>query len=198
MSRVLDLIGKRAAMPTIVAPKLTYRDLRAMPNDGKRYELIEGEVYMTPSPSWRHQEIVGNLYVALRTFVVAGNLGKVSLAPLDVVFDDRNAVQPDLLFVRKEREGLIRKANVQGPPDLVIEVLSPSTASFDRETKLQVYARAGVPEIWYIDPEKETVEVLNLAADRRYLLTASLTGDSAIPSAVLPDLPLALREVFAS
>src|SRR5712692_233365 len=161
-------------MVTIVAPKLTYEDLRRLPEDGKRYELIDGEVYMTPSPSTKHQAVVGNLYAALRQLVVERDLGKVFLAPFDVVFGERTAVQPDLLFIRKERLSILTDLNVQGAPDLVIEVLSPSTAAFDRETKLQVYARAGVPELWYVDPKEEIVEVLNLSPDRRYKKTARL------------------------
>src|SRR6266545_4047168 len=155
-------------MVTIVAPKLTYEDLRKMPDDGKRYELIDGEVYMTASPNTKHQVVVGNIHMALRRFAQKAGVGKVFLAPFDVVFGERTAVQPDLLFIRKERLSILTDLNVQGAPDLVIEVLSPSTAAFDRETKLQVYARAGVPELWYVDPKEEIVEVLNLSADRRY------------------------------
>lgn len=185
-------------MPTIVAPKLTYRDLQQLPQDGKQYELIDGEVYMTPSPNWRHQQIVGNLYMALRAFIDAGGLGKVCVAPMDVVLEDRTALQPDLLFIRADRLAVTRSGHVEGAPDLVIEVLSPSTASFDRETKLQVYARTGVPEIWYVNPDSEIVEILNLGADRRYALTARLSGDPAIVSEALPGIPLTLRQVFAS
>jgi len=90
-------------MQTIVAPKLTYQDLLEMSNDGKRYELIEGEVYMTPSPNWRHQEIVINLLTAIREFVTRHDLGKVGLAPLDVVFEPRNCLQPDVFFIEKSR-----------------------------------------------------------------------------------------------
>lgn len=185
-------------MSTIVAPKLTYRDLQAMPNDGKRYELIDGEVYMTPSPSRKHQQALGNIYFAVRAFAEERDAGEVYFAPFDVVFDERNALQPDLLFVRKDRLKLIGHAHVKGAPDLVVEVLSPSTASYDRETKLQVYARAGVSEIWFVDPERRTVEVLNLGADGRFILTASLSGDGTIVSAALPDLSLTLGQILAS
>ena len=185
-------------MSTIIAPKLTYRDLQAMPNDGKRYELIDGEVYMTPSPSRKHQQALGNIYFAVRTFAEERDAGEVYFAPFDVVFDERNALQPDLLFVRKDRLKLIGHAHVKGAPDLVVEVLSPSTASYDRETKLQVYARAGVSEIWFVDPERRTVEVLNLGADKRYVLSGKFSGEASVISAVLPGLPLTLREVFAS
>ncbi len=184
-------------MATIVAPKLTYKDLQAMPDDGMRYELIDGEVYMTPSPSRRHQRTASNLHFALREFVESRHLGTVFFAPFDVVFGERTALQPDLLFVRAENRRIITDANVQGAPDLVIEILSPTNASFDRGTKLQVYARAGVPEVWYFDPETETAEILNLAAGGRYELTARLSGDATIPSTVLPGLRLTLRQVFA-
>jgi Uma2 family endonuclease len=185
-------------MVTIVAPKLTYEDLRKMPEDGKRYELIDGEVYMTPSPNTKHQVVVGNLYVALRRFAEETGIGKVFLAPFDVVFGERTAVQPDLLFIRTERLSILTDLNVQGAPDLVIEVLSPSTAAFDRETKLQVYARAGVPELWYVDPKEEIVEILNLSPNRRYKKTARLSGDAPVASQALHGLRLTLEEVFAS
>ena len=184
-------------MVTIVAPKLTYEDLRKMPEDGKRYELIDGEVYMTPSPNTKHQAVVGNLYSALRRFASEHGLGQVVLAPFDVVFGERTAVQPDLLFIRKERLSILTDLNVQGAPDIVIEVLSPSTAAFDRETKLQIYARAGVPELWYVDPKEEIVEILNLSPDRRYEKTARLSGAACVPSQALPGLSLTLAEVFA-
>ena len=185
-------------MDAIVAPKLTYEDLRKMPEDGKRYELIDGEVYMTPSPNTKHQVVVGNLHVALRRFADETGIGKVFLAPFDVVFGERTAVQPDLLFIHKERLSILTDLNVQGAPDLVIEVLSPSTAAFDRETKLQVYARAGVPEVWYVDPKEEVLEILNLSPSRRYKKTARLSGDASVASRVLAGLRLPLEEVFAS
>jgi len=183
-------------MATIVAPKLTYRDLQAMPNDGRRYELVDGEVYMTPAPGTRHQRAVGKLFRALSEFAQARDLGEIFLAPCDVVFGERTAVQPDLFFVRQGRLSIVTDTNVQGVPDLVIEVLSPSNAAFDRETKLQVYARAGVPELWYLDPEERTAEVLNLGADRRYVLTAKLSGKADLVSDALPGLSLRLDEVF--
>lgn len=152
---------------------------------------------MTPAPKTRHQRTVGRLYVALAEFVRKQDLGEVFLAPFDVVFGERTAVQPDLLFIRKDRLSIVTELNVQGAPDLVIEVLSPSNASFDRETKLQVYARAGVRELWYVDPDVRTVEILELGDDGRYVLTATLAGNASAVSAALPALSLTLDEVFA-
>jgi Uma2 family endonuclease len=183
-------------MVTIIAPKLTYQDLRAMPDNGKRYELIDGEVYMTPSPNRRHQKIVGKLHVLLYAFVRDRDLGEIYLAPFDVVFDESNVVQPDLVFIRKERLSILKDAGVFGAPDLAIEVLSPGTEKFDRETKLQVYARAGVPELWYVDPATESVDILNLTDQRHYAMTAHLSGDATLASAALPGIPLTLRQIF--
>lgn len=183
-------------MTTIVAPKLTYQDLLEMPDDGKRYELIDGEVYMTPSPNWRHQKIVGNLFVAIRGFVGLHDLGEVAVAPIDVVFEPRNYLQPDLLFIRKERLSIVT-THVEGSPDLAIEVLSPSRRKFDRETKLQVYGRFGVRELWYADPETEVLEILSLAPEGQYRLAQLATGDEALTSAVLPGIPLTPRQAFA-
>jgi Uma2 family endonuclease len=183
-------------MVTIVDPKLTYEDLRRMPDDGKRYELIDGEVFMTPAPRTRHQLTVGNIYFALRSFVDEHGQGQVFLAPTDVVFGERTAVQPDLLFIGKDRASIVTELNVQGAPDLVIEVLSPSNAAFDRETKLQVYARAGVGELWYVDPEKRSVEVLELGADGHYVLVSSLLDTQTLTSNTFPGLSLPVGSLF--
>jgi len=183
-------------MPTIVAPKLTYQDLREMPNDGKRYELIEGEVFMAPSPNLKHQRAASNLHFAIRDFLRSRDLGQIYFAPFDVVFDERTVTQPDLLFIRKERLSILGDANVSGAPDLVIEVLSPGTARYDRETKLQVYARAGVSELWYVDPEGETVEILNLTPGSQFSVTQRASGDEKLVSAALAGLTLMARSVF--
>jgi Uma2 family endonuclease len=183
---------------TSVISKLTYEEFQTLPRDGsKRFELIEGEVFMTPSPSTRHQTAASNLHLALGNFVRERNLGRVYFAPYDVVFSQWTALEPDLLFIRKERLSIITDANVQGAPDLVIEILSPGNKAYDRETKYRVYESAGVPEVWYVDPEEKSVEILNLTLDRRYALTAKLSGNGAIVSKVLPELSLTLDEVFA-
>lgn len=184
-------------MPTIIAPKLTYWELREMPNDGKRYELVDGEVYMSPSPNRKHQRAVGNIYLALANFVRRESRGEVYLAPFDVVFNERNVTQPDLVFILNERLSIITSANVWGVPDLAVEVLSPGTAGYDRDTKLPLYARSGIPELWYVDPEAETVEVFNLASDARYVLTERAAGEKPLTSSVLPGLVLTPHEIFA-
>jgi Uma2 family endonuclease len=183
-------------MVTIVDPKLTYEDLRKMPDDGKRYELIDGEVFMTPAPRPRHQRTVGRLYRALTEFVERRGLGEILLAPTDVVFSERTAVQPDLLYISGSRASIVTELNVQGAPNLVIEVLSPSNAAFDRETKLQVYAREGVGELWYVDPETRRVEVLELGADGRYVLVSSFSDRQTLTSKTFPGLSLPVGSLF--
>jgi Uma2 family endonuclease len=183
---------------TSVTSKLTYDEFQTLPRDGsKRFELIEGEVFMTPSPNTKHQIAAGNLHLALETFVREKKLGRVFFAPYDVVFSEWTALEPDLLFIRKDRYPIITDANVRGAPDLVIEILSPRRKAYDRETKLRVYEAGGVLEIWYVDPEERTVEILNLGLDGRYAFTARLSGNAAIVSKALPGVALRVDEVFA-
>jgi len=192
-----SILSITTLMTTIIAPKLTYQDLLEMPNDGKRYELIEGEVYMAPAPNTKHQRAVARFHRGMADLVENRNLGEVFFAPFDVVFDERNVCQPDLLFIRKERLSILTDANVWGAPDLVVEVLSPGTARYDCETKLQVYARAGVPELWYADTKTETVEILNLTPEGHYAMTQRATGDEKLVSKTLSGLSLTPRQVFA-
>jgi Uma2 family endonuclease len=138
--------------------RLTYEDYLRMPA-GLRYELVEGEMRMTPSLNTLHQEVSKRLGRLLMERLEDQGIGRVYYAPYDVVLSEHNVVQPDLLFVSKDRLGIIGKANVQGPPDLVIEILSESTEQWDRFTKRRVYARFGVREFWIVDLQAKTIEV---------------------------------------
>ena len=175
---------------------LTYEDYRQLPDDGKRYELIGGEMHMIASPTTEHQRISFNLTVAIGTHVREQSLGSLFIAPTDVVLSRRDVVQPDILFVSKDREMIITETHIDGPPDLIVEILSPSTASLDRLVKRQLYARHGVREFWLVSPEASTVEVLELheGAYRRRVLVGR--GDT-ITSNVLEGLELAIDAVFA-
>lgn len=185
-------------MATTVYRKVSYEEFQTLPRDGsKRFELIEGQVFMTPSPNTAHQRAVARLLRRLSDFADDHDLGEVFLAPYDIVFSKWTALEPDLLFIRKERRSIITDANVQGVPDLVIEILSPGNKAYDRETKHRVYEQAGVPEIWYVDPEERSIEILNLVRGHRYVLTAKLVGNDAIVSKVLPGFSLTLDQVFA-
>ena len=141
--------------------RFTYRDyINLEESEVKRYEVIDGELYMVPSPTVVHQMISTNLFRALDAFVIESELGRVMYAPLDVVLSDEDVFQPDIMFISNERSGIITDQNIKGPPDLVIEILSPGTAERDRTVKRSRYARFGVREYWLVDPEARTVEVL--------------------------------------
>jgi Uma2 family endonuclease len=143
----------------------TYEEFAQLPNDGNRYEVIAGELVVSPSPNMPHQELVARLFLLLRVFADAHKLGRVALGPSDVLFGPGDYLVPDLLFVRRDRHGIISKRGIEGAPDLVIEVLSGSTSFRDRGIKLQRYAHFGVPDYWIVDPRKEQIEVYRPAED---------------------------------
>jgi Uma2 family endonuclease len=150
---------------TMSTMRITWADAQLMPEDGKRYEAIDGELYVTAAPVTRHQRISGNLYFALRTLLEEPGYGSVLPAPIGVEFPEtEEGVQPDLIFVAREREAIIVKEGIRGAPDLVVEIGSPSTASRDRTIKLKLYRRQGVPQYWIVDPETNTIDVWDFAA----------------------------------
>jgi len=140
--------------------KLTYDDFVLFPDDGQRHELIDGEHYVTPSPGNKHQRIIGNLYFLIRGWLERQRLGEVFLSPFDVVFTRHDVVEPDLLYLSHGRaKDVLTAANVQGAPDLVIEIGSPSTRKRDETIKRRLYERGGVSEYWVVDPELDVVRV---------------------------------------
>jgi Uma2 family endonuclease len=177
--------------------KLTYEDYLLFSDDGKRHELIQGDHYMTPAPSTKHQKVSRNLVAALWTFVRQRRLGEVLEAPCDVVLSDEDVVQPDLLFVSAERASVITEANVQGLPDLIVEILSDTTRKKDEVTKRKLYERFGVNEYWIVDPELETVKVFRLSG-HQYARTAELSVEArdVLTTPLLPDFNLPLVELF--
>jgi len=179
-----------------VQPTLTYPELRLMPDDGKRYELIDGEVSVSPSPSEKHQRISARLHLSTGNHVERNKLGRVYYAPFDVVFSEKTALQPDLLFVSSARLGIIGPEYIIGPPDLVVEILSPHRTSYDRVTKLEQYALYRVGEYWIIDLMAETIEVYILTGER-YELRATLGLDQSVTTPLLPGWQLAVRDLFA-
>jgi Uma2 family endonuclease len=153
----------------------TYDDLVELPDDGKRYEIIAGELHLSPSPNRAHQRLVRRLVVLMDRFVEANGLGEVMLSPFDVVLAPDDVLVPDLLFVQRERSDVLTAWAVEGAPDLVVEVLSPSTASIDRGKKRERYARYGVPEYWILDPRKRTLNIYSLAGGQ-YVPRVLTTG----------------------
>ena len=177
--------------------KLTYEDYRNAPGDD-RCELLDGDLVMVAAPNLKHQELQFRLGRELGNFILERSLGKLFFAPCDVVLSDTDVVQPDLLFVSREREHLLSGGeNVQGAPDLVVEILSPATADRDRGYKHDVYGRHGVQEYWLVDPIAETVAVHR---QRAGVLTVArtFTREQTLRSALLPGLELHLEDIFSS
>ncbi len=144
---------------------LTYQDYVALPNDGKRYEILDGEISVTAAPTFRHQQVLAALLGLLRAHVIARGLGEVVPAPIAVVLADTTVVEPDIVYIAADRLGIVSgRGTVDGAPSLAIEILSPSTASLDRGTKLQLYARYGVPCSWIVDADTRAIEVYRLTA----------------------------------
>lgn len=177
-----------------VDTRLTYEDYCLLPNDGKRYEIIEGDLIVFPSPITAHQNVITNLIYHLSNFVRKHTLGKVYPAPLDVVFSRFNVVEPDLVYISKERSAIVSEKNIQGAPDLVVEVLSESTEQIDRTTKLKLYARFGVKEYWIIDPVGVTAEIWRAQAEGLDP-AGRLTIEDSLTSPLFPGLTLPLGKL---
>jgi Uma2 family endonuclease len=175
----------------------TYEDYCRLPDDGWRYEVLRGVLHMTPAPSWGHQETVLNFAVLLRNFVRERNLGKVNVAPVDILLPRGLAtpVQPDAVFISKERSGIIQDKLVEGAPDLVLEVFSPSNWLTDRRDKFLIYAEAGVREYWIADPKNRNAEVFVLR-DGTYELLGSFGPGERARSEILPGFEPAVDEIF--
>ena len=145
---------------TMPLPSITWQDVQELPDDGNRYEAIEGDVYMTPAPTFRHQRVAHRLGKALDQVLEEPGHGVVVPAPFGVEFPATGeGVQPDLVFVSVERRGIITDAGLTGAPDLAVEILSPSTASRDRGLKLRLYERQGVREYWIVNPDENAFDV---------------------------------------
>jgi Uma2 family endonuclease len=148
-------------MVTVARP-LTPHDLLDTPDDGQRYEIIGGELIVSPAPIPEHQRLLTRLHLLFATFVNAHRLGEVFLAPLDVFLSEHDLVQPDLFFIACERLAIIGPRRIEEAPDLVLEVLSPSTRQVDQVRKAALYATAGVREYWLVDPEARAITVFRL------------------------------------
>ena len=178
-----------------VPSRVGYTDLANLPEDGRRYEIHGGELVVVPSPLPRHQLTVLAIVRVLDGYAATRG-GVVLAAPLDIVFDEFDVLQPDVLFFRSERCHLVQPAAVtRHAPDLVVEVLSPSTAALDRGRKMRTFARYGVPEYWIVDPVDRQVEVHALE-DGAYRQAQAAAGDDTVQSALLPDLRFAAGRVF--
>ena len=172
------------ALMQTVRPRVSYSDLASMPEDGRRYEIYDGEVFVVPAPIPFHQVVVLNLEDRLREWTRQHG-GIVLVSPIDIVISEYDVVQPDLVFFAPARAHLVKlDAPIRAIPDLVVEVLSPSTASTDRGKKLQLFARSGLPEYWLVDPALRSVEINVLrsgvfALDGRHATGERITSSAA-------------------
>ena len=176
------------------AIKFTYEDYLSAPED-ERYELLDGALVMTPAPGEPHQRVSMWLGWKLIQYVAENRLGEVYHAPFDVVLSDFDVVQPDLIFVSNERTGIITDANLQGAPDLVVEILSPSTAERDKTFKYALYAEHGVGEYWMVDTDAKTITVL-LLGERGFAVEGIYGEGETLESPTLQGFALDLGDVF--
>ena len=174
--------------------KFTYEDYKHTPDD-ERYEFIDGALIMAPAPRITHQLAGGRLGSRLLIFVEANGLGWVLFAPADVALSDTDVVQPDLMFISNERAHIITEDNIRGAPDIVIEILSPSTAGRDRTVKRALYAKHGAKEYWQVDTDAKIIAVLLLGVDG-YELAGIYGAGQTLTSPTLPGFALDLAEVF--
>ena len=174
---------------------LTYQDYLRMPDDRNRREILGGDLYVTPAPSPGHQRVVASLLTLLHTYLATHPLGKLYLSPVDVVLSDIDVVQPDLIFVAADRLLIVTSTAIQGPPDLVIEVLSPSTTRLDRGRKMETYAHFGVLEYWIADPDARTLEIFRLEGATYSPVQAAGTPPGP-RSLLFPDLTFDLQNLW--
>lgn len=175
------------------ARKMTYRDWLAIPKDGFRHEIIEGDWFMSPAPGTPHQQVSMKLSILLGKFILERALGSFFAAPVDVVLSDEDVVEPDLVFVSSVRASILTEKNILGAPDLVIEVLSPTTASVDRGRKRDLYERHGVREYWIVDPDSRTVQIHEFVERRR---VRSYRDIDSFASDLFPGLTIRAAEIF--
>ena len=178
----------------VTKTKLTYQDYAKTPDD-ERYELIDGELLVVPAPNIAHQGSHASLGSLMWSFVRQHDLGRVFLAPTDVVLSDTDVVQPDVLFISKEREHIISEANIQGAPDLVVEILSPSTSSRDWREKRQLYAEHGVGEYWTADASNKVVYVMLLKNGVLEIVETYASGDT-LTSPTLKGFEVSVDDLF--
>ncbi|WP_338833946.1 hypothetical protein MHLNE_03190 [Moorella humiferrea] len=179
-----------------VAGNLTYDDYVLFPEDGRRHELIGGEHYMTPAPTTVHQGFLAKLFHVLYQHVTANRLGQVFFAPVDVVLSPQDVVQPDLIFISNDRRHRLTPQNVQGAPDLVVEIISEASRRLDKKLKRNLYARYDVLEYWLFDPELQEVEIYRRDAENRLVKEAEYEEQGTITSPLLPGLIINIEALW--
>jgi Uma2 family endonuclease len=174
---------------------LTVEDYRLLPEAGPRYQLIEGDLYTAPAPNRFHQDIAGNIYHIIRTYLAKNPRGRIYISPFDVYLDEINAHQPDIVYVAKGNR-ILTAAGAQGAPDFIAEVLSPKTAHLDKKPKRRVYARCGVNEYWIVDPETQSIHVYFLQQNPE-TPAATYSIQDSFTSPHFPGLKFKAKAIFA-
>jgi Uma2 family endonuclease len=180
---------------TTSAVRFTYADYVNLPEES-HHEILDGDLLMSPSPSTLHQRVVLRVLEIVSAWAKSTHAGEAFVAPLDVVLSEMDVVQPDVLFVASGRSEIVKERGVFGAPDLVVEVLSKATAERDRTVKAKLYARAGVKELWLVDPDAKTIEVL-VNGPEGFTPQSIARGDEAVRSNVAPGLIATPAHLFA-
>jgi Uma2 family endonuclease len=181
-------------MPAVEV-KYTYQDLRSTPDDGRRYELFEGDLIVSPAPTTMHQRIVFRLSLVIGNFVQMHQLGEVLSAPCDIQFSGETVVEPDLLFVARDRASIVKEDYVQGAPDLIVEVISPTSEERDRGYKFKIYAEQGVKEYWLADYRKRVLQIFGLTSSG-FQLAGEFKNDDEVRSPLFPGLRFRVSELW--
>src|SRR6266581_1709839 len=175
--------------------KLTYEDYVDLPDDGRRYEILDGELEVSPAPAPRHQAVLGNLFWILHGHVQERGSGRVYCAPIDVILAPSSVVQPDLIFIAAGRESIVTERAIEGPPDLAVEILSPWSGRRDRVAKAALYGRHGIRHYWIPDPVARTLEVYEVKGTE-YRRVAVHEGAARVRTTLFPDLEIDLGRVW--
>ena len=182
---------------TSAAPPLTYEDYCLIPDDGKRHEIIDGEEYMSPSPTTSHQRVVLKLLYSLQQYLEENEVGEVFAVPHDVLLSDHDIVQPDVFFVADGRRDIVKERGIEGAPDLIAEVVSEGNRRHDDVRKRKLYARHGVAEYWVVNPALDTVKVYRGPEDGyERVAERSAEQDEVLTTPLLADWALPLPELF--
>ncbi len=174
--------------------KITYADYLKI-DDNNRYEIFNGELCMVPAPSTSHQSISRNLEFLIWNFVKQKGLGNVFDAPIDIVFDDDEVFQPDIVFIKSENQSIIGKNAIQGVPDLIVEIVSPSSTFYDTVEKKEVYGKYGVKEYWLVFPDEKVIEIFILGKEG-YLEFCKSKKEGIVKSKILEGLEINSKDVF--
>lgn len=177
------------------ALKFTYSDYRLLPDNGKRYEILEGELLPAASTTTKHQIVLLNLTINLSSYVEKNRLGQILIVPIDLVLSKFDVVQPDIFFISKENNHIIKSKHVEGAPDLIVEIISSGSAQRDRIIKRKIYALHGVKEYWLVHPEKEQVQVLRLEKGD-FKRIVDLNKQDTLTSPLLSGLEIRLVGIF--